>query len=97
MLSAIISLGDGFRFDLIKPVLSGCSAETLSRLESNSLVRTFFGYPLQAHRYSPFHFLASVSRAQLQVSLPSASPRPSPNDIFLNKIYGEPHALKPIL
>lgn len=36
---AISSLGDDLRFELIKPVLAGCSPETLSRLENTSPVR----------------------------------------------------------
>ena len=36
---AISSLGDDLRFELLEPVLTGCSPETLSRLESTSPVR----------------------------------------------------------
>jgi elongin-A len=36
---AISSLGNDLRFELIKPVLTGCSPETLSRLENTSPVR----------------------------------------------------------
>ncbi|KIM79680.1 hypothetical protein PILCRDRAFT_552435 [Piloderma croceum F 1598] len=59
---AISSLGDNLRFELIKPVLTGCSPETLSRLENTSpnianntselwKDMCFKCYPLAADRY----------------------------------------------
>ncbi|KZP21198.1 hypothetical protein FIBSPDRAFT_1044358 [Athelia psychrophila] len=60
---SISSLGDGLRFELLKPVLFGCTAETLLRLETASPYlepdtadlwkdMCFKTYPLSADRYN---------------------------------------------